>query len=106
LVKVVYIKQIETGDGDKTFLEERLCSSILALGEVSLENEYYSQAVEDIKLFLEKLKKNLLKDSRLVAETHYQLEVAQGFNAQYDEAGESLHNAITIIKEKTKDSFE
>merc|ERR1711925_1421 len=101
LAKVVYTKQIETGDGDKTLLEERLCSSILALGEVSLENENYSQAVDDIKLCLEK-QKNLPKDSRLVAETHYQLGVAQGFNAQYDEAVESLNNAITIIKENIK----
>merc|ERR1712034_25225 len=101
LAKVVYTKQIETGDGDKTLLEERLCSSILALGEVSLENENYSQAVDDIKLCLEK-QKNLPKDSRLVAEIHYQLGVAQGFNAQYDEAVESLNNAITIIKEKIK----
>merc|ERR1712034_149918 len=101
LAKVVYTKQVETGDGDKTLLEERLCSSILALGEVSLENENYSQAVDDIKLCLEK-QKNLPKDSRLVAETHYQLGVAQGFNAQYDEAVESLNNAITIIKEKIK----
>merc|ERR1712034_95008 len=92
LAKVVYSKQIETGDGDNTLLEERLCSSILALGEVSLENENYSQAVEDIKLCLEK-QKNLPRDSRLVA---------QGFNAQYDEAVESLNNAITIIKEKIK----
>merc|ERR1712034_131210 len=101
LAKVVYTKQIETGDGDKTLLEERLCSSILALGEVSLENENYSQAVDDIKLCLEK-QKNLPKDSRLVAETHYQLGVAQGFNAQYDEAVESLSNATTIIKWKIK----
>jgi len=101
LAKVVYTKQIETVEGDKTQLEERLCSSILALGEVSLENENYSQAVEDIKLCLEK-QKNLPKDSRLVAESHYQLGVAQGFNAQYDEAVESLNSAITIIKEKIK----
>merc|ERR1712181_91831 len=82
LAKVVYTKQIETVEGDKTLLEERLCSSILALGEVSLENENYGQAVEDIKLCLEK-QKNLPKDSRLVAESHYQLGVAQGFNVQY-----------------------
>merc|ERR1712192_4795 len=94
LAKVVYTKQIETVEGDKTLLEERLCSSILALGEVSLENENYSQAVEDIKLCLEK-QKNLPKDSRLVAESHYQLGVAQGFNAQYDEAVDSLNSAIT-----------
>merc|ERR1719410_210493 len=35
---------------------------------------------------------------RIVAETHYQLGVAQGFNAQYDEAVESLGNSITLIK--------
>ena len=65
MAKVVYTKQIETGDGNKILLEERLCSSILALGEVSLENENYSQAVEDIKLCLDK-QKNLPKDSRYV----------------------------------------
>ena len=39
---------------------------------------------------------------RIVAETHYQLGVAQGFNAQYDEAVESLKNAINLIKEAVK----
>merc|ERR1712181_10227 len=99
LAKVVYTKQIETGAENKSEMGEKLCSSILALGEVSIENENYSQAVEDIKLCLEK-QKNLPKDSRIIAETHYQLGVAQGFNAQYDEAVESLNSAIKIIKEK------
>eukprot|EP00091_Calanus_sinicus_P011289 TRINITY_DN255_c0_g1_i2.p1 TRINITY_DN255_c0_g1~~TRINITY_DN255_c0_g1_i2.p1 ORF type:complete len:485 (-),score=232.46 TRINITY_DN255_c0_g1_i2:77-1441(-) len=105
LAKVVYTKQIETGAENKSEMEEKLCSSILALGEVSIENENYSQAVEDIKLCLEK-QKNLPKDSRIIAETHYQLGVAQGFNAQYDEAVESLNSAIKIIKEKTKNMKE
>ena len=35
---------------------------------------------------------------RIVAETHYQLGVAQGFNAQYDEAVDSLRNAINLLK--------
>jgi len=102
LAKVVYTKQIETGAaGSKVEMEEKLCNSILALGEVSIENENYSQAVEDIKMCLKK-QENLPKDSRIVAETHYQLGVAQGFNAQYDEAVESLNSAIKIIKEKIK----
>jgi len=105
LAKVVYTKQIETGEGKKSEMEEKLCSSILALGEVSIENENYSQAVEDIKLCLKK-QENLPKDSRIIAETHYQLGVAQGFNAQYDEAVESLNSAIKIIKEKTKNMKE
>merc|ERR1712091_448138 len=105
LAKVVYTKQIETGGDNKSELEEKLCSSILALGEVSIENENYSQAVEDIKLCLKK-QENLPKDSRIIAETHYQLGVAQGFNSQYDEAVESLNSAIKIIKEKTKNMKE
>merc|ERR1712034_130943 len=34
LAKVVYTKQIETGGDNKSEMEEKLCSSILALGEV------------------------------------------------------------------------
>ena len=44
--------------------------------------------------------------SRIIAETHYQLGVAQGFNAQYDEDVESLNSGIKIIKEKTKNMKE
>jgi len=101
LAKVVYSKQLETGEGDKVHLQERLCSTMLALGEVSIENENYKQAVDDIKDCLKKLE-NLPKDARIVAETYYQLGVAQGFNAQHDEAVESLRSAINIIQERIK----
>ena len=37
---------------------------------------------------------------RIIAETHYQLGVAQGFHAQHDDAVKSLQDAITIIKER------
>ena len=37
---------------------------------------------------------------RIVAETLYQVGIAQGFNAQYDEAVESLKNAINLIKSR------
>jgi len=100
LAKVVYTKQMEAETGDKAkLLLERLCSTMLALGEVSIENENYKQAVEDI---LECLKKtgNLAKDARIIAETHYQLGVAQGFHAEHDEAVKSLQSAISIIKER------
>ena len=42
----------------------------------------------------------LLTNWRIVAETHYQLGVAQGFNSQFDEAVESLKNAINILKSR------
>merc|ERR1712126_472044 len=101
LAKVVYSKQLEAGEGDKVHLEERLCSTMLALGEVSIENENYEQAVDDIQDCLKK-QANLPKDARIVAETYYQLGVAQGFNAQHDEAVESLKSAINIIQERIK----
>merc|ERR1711881_452572 len=99
LAKLVYSKQLEAGAENKAHLEERLVSTMLALGEVSIENENYKQAVEDI---MECLKKqgHFPKDARIVAETHYQLGVAQGFNAQYDEAVESLRNAINLLKSR------
>jgi len=99
LAKVVYSKQLEAGADNKTDLEERLISTMLALGEVSIENENYKQAVEDIQECLKK-EENLPKDARIVAETHYQLGVAQGFNSQFDEAVESLKNAINILKSR------
>merc|ERR1711936_689487 len=103
LAKVIYTKQVDTTTDDKTkkAIEEKLCRTILTLGEISIENENYSQAVEDIQMCLKK-QGAFSKDSRLVAETHYQLGVAQGFNSQYDAAVESLNSAIQIIKERVK----
>merc|ERR1712112_596393 len=102
LAKVAYSKQIETGDADnKKEYEEKLCKTMMALGEVSIENENYCQAVEDLQMCLKK-REAMPKDSRLVAETQYQLGVAQGFNKQYDEAVKSLNSAIQILKERVQ----
>jgi len=101
LAKVVYTKLIETETKDKDFYEERLCSTMLHLGEVSIENENYQQAVEDIKLCLQKQEK-MPKDARIAAETHYQLGLAQSFNHQFDESVESHKTAIAILKERSK----
>jgi len=102
LAKVIYTKQIESGDVEnKVQIEERLCSTIISLGEVSIENENYAQAVEDLKACLSK-QVSLPKDSRIVAETHYQLGVAQGYNNQFEDAVSSLNTAIKILKERIK----
>merc|ERR1712042_403331 len=102
LAKVVYTKQIESVDlENKAQIEERLCSTIISLGEVSIENENYAQAVEDLKACLSK-QDSLPKDSRIVAETHYQLGVAQGYNNQFEDAVSSLNTAIKILKERIK----
>ena len=54
LAKLVYSKQLEAGADNKAHLEERIVSTMLALGEVSIENENYKQAVEDIQECLKK----------------------------------------------------
>ena len=121
LAKVVYTKQhAEAKEEEKLIMLEKLCCTMCALGEVSIESENYKQAVED---FQECLKKQSAfpKDSRYayasksvklpnpfhnfshfrcVAETHYQLGVALGYHAEFDEAVTSLKSAISIIQER------
>ena len=64
LAKVIYTKVLETADDKgKKAIEEKLCRVICTLGEVSIENENYSQAVEDIKMCLKK-QEAFSKDSR------------------------------------------
>merc|ERR1712002_46877 len=63
LAKVIYTKQLETVENKaKKGIEESLCRAILTLGEISIENENYSQAVDDIKMCLKK-QEDFSKDS-------------------------------------------
>jgi hypothetical protein len=43
------------------------------LGELSIENENYGQAIEDLTTCLKRRQKLLPEDSRCIAETHYQV---------------------------------
>merc|ERR1712013_288765 len=108
LAKMVFTAQIEgaqkanLSDGLKATLEKRLCETYLTLGEISLENENYVQAVEDISLCLERQQASLPSDSRSIAETHYQLGVALGFHMKYEEAVVSLEAAISVLETRIK----
>jgi len=100
LAKVVYTKQhAEAKEEEKLVMLEKLCCTMCALGEVSIESENYKQAVEDFQECLKK-QSEFPKDSRCVAETHYQLGVALGYHAEFDEAVTSLKSAISIIQER------
>jgi SHNi-TPR len=86
LAKVIYTKHLETLGADssnRTQFETRLSDTYETLGEVSIENENYNQAIEDLTTSLKMRQKLLPEDSRLMAETHYQLGVALGFNSQF-----------------------
>merc|ERR1712212_1081721 len=88
LAKVIYGKA-----GDMT----KECESLTFLGEVSLENSNFKQAVEDLTVCLAKRVKALPKDSRSIAESHYQLGVAQAHCAEYAEAEKSLEAAVGAL---------
>merc|ERR1712210_93362 len=88
LAKVIYGK---AGDVAKE------CESLTFLGEVSLENSNFKQAVEDLTLCLAKRVKALPADSRSIAETHYQLGVAQAHCTEYANAEKSLAAAVAVL---------
>merc|ERR1719154_145690 len=76
----------------------RECEALVCLGEVSMENENYAQAVEDIAACLAKRIKALPSDSRSIAETHYQLGVAQAHSGDYSKAEASLQAAVSVLR--------
>merc|ERR1711970_1559376 len=88
LAKVIYGKAGEVA---------KECESLTFLGEVSLENSNFKQAVEDLTVCLAKRVKALPKDSRSIAESHYQLGVAQAHCAEYAIAEKSLEAAVGVL---------
>jgi len=88
LAKVIYGK---SGDVAKE------CESLTFLGEVSLENSNFKQAVEDLTLCLAKRIKALPADSRSIAETHYQLGAAQAHCKEFAHAEKSLAAAVAVL---------
>jgi len=103
LAKVVYVKQIEAAAADdKPELEDKLCETYMILGEVSLENENYPQSEEDLLICLRMRQNSQSADSRCIAETHYQLGIAQGFHMKYEEAIENLNDAISVLETRIK----
>jgi len=88
LAKVIY---------GKAKNEVKECESLILLGEVSLENSNFKQAVEDLMTCLAKRLKALPADSRSIAETHYQLGVAQAHCEDFANAEKSLKAAIAVL---------
>ncbi|XP_034874586.1 nuclear autoantigenic sperm protein isoform X3 [Mirounga leonina] len=72
----------------------------LKLGEVSVESENYVQAVEEFQACLNLQEQYLEAHDRLLAETHYQLGLAYGYNSQYDEAVAQFSKSIEVIENR------
>jgi len=98
LAKAAFLQMVEKSTGEKkTLAETKFCESMMILGEISLENENYTQAVEDFGLCLEKRKSTLPADSRLIAESYYEMGVAQGHLKLWTEGERNLNSAITVL---------
>jgi len=103
LAKNILVKQADTltdNKEKKAAVDSRICDTFQTLGELSIENENYPQAIEDLGTCLQRRKEMLPEDSRLIAETHYQLGVAQGFNLDFDRAVDSLNEAISVLAKR------
>lgn len=96
LAKLIYENR-----GDKG--KDKLAETLIVLGEVSLESENFSSAVDDIKKGLEILKSIPETDVRILAETHYKLGIALSTNSQIDEAIESFNDSMEILKKRIKE---
>ncbi|KAF6345163.1 nuclear autoantigenic sperm protein [Rhinolophus ferrumequinum] len=72
----------------------------LKLGEVSVESENYVQAVEEFQACLNLQEQYLEAHDRLLAETHYQLGLAYGYNSQYDDAVAQFSKSIEVIEKR------
>jgi len=98
LAKVLYTKESETAaDEKKAELSKKICDVFLHLGEISLENENFQQAVEDLTSCLAKRKEILPADSRSIAETHYQLGIALVYSDKFDDAESSMQSAVEVL---------
>jgi len=60
----------------------------------------YTQALEDFRECLKLQVKHLDSDSRLLAETHYQLGLTYSLDVQYSQAIEALRSSISVIRRR------
>ncbi|XP_058698918.1 nuclear autoantigenic sperm protein isoform X2 [Poecile atricapillus] len=103
LAKVIYKRQ-ETKEA-----QLHAAQAHLKLGEVSIESENYTQAIEEFQACLALQQKYLEAHDRLLAESHYQLALAYHYNSDFDEAvlqfGKSMEvidKRLAILTERTK----
>jgi len=99
LAKLLFSKTVARTSGERRIeAEENLCSTMLALAEVSIEIENYVIAVDDLKQCLENCETVLSSNPRYVAEVQYQLGLSLGYLARLPEAEAAVEEAISVLK--------
>nr|XP_030134713.1 nuclear autoantigenic sperm protein isoform X2 [Taeniopygia guttata] len=94
LAKVIYKRQ-ETKEA-----QLHAAQAHLKLGEVSIESENYTQAIEEFQACLALQQKYLEAHDRLLAESHYQLALAYHYNSNFDEAVLQFGKSMEVIDKR------
>ncbi|XP_066181056.1 nuclear autoantigenic sperm protein [Sylvia atricapilla] len=94
LAKVIYKRQ-ETKEA-----QLHAAQAHLKLGEVSIESENYTQAIEEFQACLALQQKYLEAHDRLLAESHYQLALAYHYNSDFDQAVLQFGKSMEVIDKR------
>ncbi len=96
LARVIFSKQ----EADNNEFKLKVAQVYLKLGELGLETAQYAQSIDDFTQCLTRQKEQLETDSRLLAETYYNLALAYSFDQKFDKAIESFEQSTVVIKNR------
>lgn len=94
MAREIYLRQIEYRDDANLKLSE----SLQKLGEILIEWENYTNALEKLTECLKIRQRHLPDDDRLIAEVYYHIGLAYSCNNNVYEANENFQKAIDVIE--------
>uniref|UniRef100_A0A2H1VJI6 SFRICE_014541 n=1 Tax=Spodoptera frugiperda TaxID=7108 RepID=A0A2H1VJI6_SPOFR len=100
LARSILYRRVQDCGGDAA--RALLADVHLALGEVALESETYDKAVTDMQSCLDLQKELYRSDDRRIAETHYQIGLANSLASNFDDAITHFKNAANILETRIK----
>ncbi|XP_047024542.1 histone-binding protein N1/N2 [Helicoverpa zea] len=99
LARSILYRRVQEGGGAG---RAQLADVYLALGEVALESETYDKAVTDMQSCLDLQKELYRSDDRRIAETHYQIGLANSLASNFEDAITHFKNAANILETRIK----
>lgn len=100
LARSILYRRVQDLGGDPA--RALLADVHLTLGEVALESETYDKAVVDMQSCLDLQKELYRNDDRRIAETHYQIGLANSLASNFEEAITHFKNAANILETRIK----
>ncbi|KAF8788361.1 protein HGV2-like [Argiope bruennichi] len=94
--KSIYLRQGE----DNVEAQLKVAEILQLLAEISMESDNNTAAINDLKACLEIKKRHLNPDDRLLAETYYQMGLAQMLEKMYVDALENFRTTVKILELK------